>query len=83
QCNNGTLTCCNSVQAADSPAAIAALKSVGAAVQGVTGQVGLTCSAPTVIGASGNSCSQQPVCCTNNNFNGVVAIGCTPVNVNL
>ncbi|PPQ78315.1 hypothetical protein CVT25_011686 [Psilocybe cyanescens] len=25
----------------------------------------------------------QPVCCENNSFNGVIAIGCTPVNVNL
>ncbi|KAF5325911.1 hypothetical protein D9611_000563 [Ephemerocybe angulata] len=27
--------------------------------------------------------SAQPVCCTNNSFNGIVALGCTPVNINL
>ncbi|KAF8204671.1 hydrophobin-251 [Pholiota molesta] len=31
----------------------------------------------------GTSCSAQPVCCTNDSFNGVVALGCTPININL
>ncbi|KAF1982441.1 hypothetical protein K402DRAFT_424548 [Aulographum hederae CBS 113979] len=32
-----------------------------------------------------NECSsnQQPVCCTGNTFTGLIAIGCTPINVNI
>ncbi|KAL0957089.1 hypothetical protein HGRIS_003184 [Hohenbuehelia grisea] len=49
----------------------------------ITGQVGLECSPVSVIGIAGNSCSAQPVCCSGNNFNGLVVVGCTPINVNL
>ncbi|KDR74252.1 hypothetical protein GALMADRAFT_99260 [Galerina marginata CBS 339.88] len=83
QCNTGDLQCCNSVQSATSPSAIAALALVDVAVGSVTGLVGITCSPISAIGVGGNSCSAQPVCCSNNSFNGVVAIGCTPVNINL
>ncbi|KAL0945886.1 hypothetical protein HGRIS_012170 [Hohenbuehelia grisea] len=56
---------------------------VDATVGDVTAQVGIDCTPVTVIGvASGSSCSAQPVCCSNNNFNGLVAVGCTPINVN-
>ncbi|KAF8204755.1 hydrophobin-315 [Pholiota molesta] len=83
QCNTGSLQCCNSVQSATSPSIATLLGLLGVVVQGITGQVGVTCSPITVIGASGTSCSEQPVCCTDNSFNGVVALGCTPINLNL
>ncbi|KAF8992599.1 fungal hydrophobin-domain-containing protein [Cyathus striatus] len=81
QCNTGDLYCCNSVQAANSPSAASVLHSVGAVVQGITAQVGLTCSPLSVLGLGANSCTQQPTCCTGNNFNGLVVIGCTPINL--
>ncbi|KAF8154241.1 fungal hydrophobin-domain-containing protein [Crassisporium funariophilum] len=83
QCNTGDLQCCNSVQQANSLSGIALLSLVGVAVGSVTGLIGGTCSPITAIGVGGNSCSAQPVCCSNNSFNGLVAIGCTPVNINL
>ncbi|KAF8153770.1 fungal hydrophobin-domain-containing protein [Crassisporium funariophilum] len=83
QCNTGDLQCCNSAQAANSPAAAGLLALLGVVVQDVTALVGITCSPITAIGVGGNSCSAQPVCCSNNSFNGIVAIGCTPVNINL
>ncbi|KAF5326971.1 hypothetical protein D9619_004101 [Psilocybe cf. subviscida] len=83
QCNTGSLQCCNSVQAANSKSIAGLLSLLGIVVGSITGQVGVTCSPITVIGASGTSCSAQPVCCTNNSFNGVVALGCTPINLNL
>ncbi|KDR81102.1 hypothetical protein GALMADRAFT_60808 [Galerina marginata CBS 339.88] len=83
QCNTGGLQCCNSVQAANSPSLATIFALLGIVVGSVTGQVGVTCSPITVIGAGGNSCSAQPVCCSNNSFNGAVALGCTPVNINL
>ncbi|KAJ3564671.1 hypothetical protein NP233_g8148 [Leucocoprinus birnbaumii] len=83
QCNTGPIQCCNSVQAANSNPVSSLLGLLGIAVGSVTGLVGLTCNPITVIGGGGNSCSAQPVCCTNNNFSGLIAIGCTPVNLNL
>ncbi|ESK95428.1 hydrophobin [Moniliophthora roreri MCA 2997] len=82
-CNTGPVQCCNSVQAANSPAAAGLLGLLGVVVQDVTAQVGLTCSPITVLGLGGNSCSAQTVCCENNNFNGIVALGCTPINIGL
>ncbi|TFK26942.1 fungal hydrophobin [Coprinopsis marcescibilis] len=83
QCNTGPVQCCNSVQRADSEAASKLLALLGIVVQDLSIPIGLTCSPISVIGLPGNSCSSQPVCCTNNSFNGVVAIGCTPININL
>ncbi|KAK7460912.1 hypothetical protein VKT23_008840 [Stygiomarasmius scandens] len=83
QCNTGSLQCCNSVQDAKSSSLTGILALLGIAVSSITGQVGVTCSPISVIGVGGNSCSAQPVCCENNNFNGVVALGCTPINIGL
>ncbi|RXW17269.1 hypothetical protein EST38_g8586 [Candolleomyces aberdarensis] len=83
QCNTGPIQCCNSVQAAGAPAVSTLFALLGIVVQDVNIPVGVTCSPISVIGLPGNSCSAQTVCCENNTFNGVVAIGCTPVNINL
>ncbi|KAF8980781.1 fungal hydrophobin [Cyathus striatus] len=83
QCNTGPVQCCNSVKSSDDKSVSGILAAVGAVVQGVVVQVGLDCSPISAIGVGANSCTAQPVCCTNNNFNGVVALGCTPINVNL
>ncbi|KAF4618941.1 hypothetical protein D9613_010139 [Agrocybe pediades] len=82
-CDTGSLQCCQSTQSATSQPVASLLGLLGIALGSVTGLVGLTCSPITAIGVSGNSCSAQPVCCSNNSFNGIVALGCTPVNVNL
>ncbi|KAF8895180.1 fungal hydrophobin-domain-containing protein [Infundibulicybe gibba] len=49
----------------------------------LTGQVGATCSPISVISVDGNSCAAKPVCCSNNSFEGLVALDCTPVDLNL
>ncbi|TFK32947.1 hydrophobin, partial [Crucibulum laeve] len=54
---------------------------LGVVVQDVNALVGVTCTPITVIGAGSNSCSAQTVCCTNNSFNGVVALGCSPISL--
>ncbi|EJC98287.1 hydrophobin-315, partial [Fomitiporia mediterranea MF3/22] len=83
QCNTGPIQCCNSVTSPDDPAASTLLGLLGVVVQGVDVLVGITCSPISVIGVGGNSCNAQPVCCENNSFNGLIAIGCVPVNINL
>ncbi|KAF8161692.1 hydrophobin [Crassisporium funariophilum] len=82
-CNTGDIQCCNSVQPATSQSAAMLLGLLGVDMCSITGLVGLTCSPISVIGIGGSSCTAQPVCCENNNFNGLIAIGCTPVDLNL
>ncbi|KAF8808389.1 fungal hydrophobin [Phlegmacium glaucopus] len=81
-CNTGELQCCNSAQLPTAPAVTTILGPLGISASSISGLVGLTCSPISVIGGSA-SCSAQPVCCTDNSFNGVVALGCNPVNLSL
>ncbi|THU91474.1 fungal hydrophobin [Dendrothele bispora CBS 962.96] len=83
QCNTAPVQCCDSVQSADSPAASSLLALLGIVVQDVTIPVGITCSPISVIGVGGDSCSANPVCCEDNSFKGVVALGCVPVDLSL
>ncbi|TFK64217.1 fungal hydrophobin [Pluteus cervinus] len=83
QCNTGSIQCCNSVQSSTNGVVGLLLGLLGIFLGDVDVPIGLTCSPLSIIGLEGNSCSQQPVCCENNNFSGVVAIGCTPININL
>jgi len=82
QCNTGDAQCCDSATSATDPAAAGVLSLIGVVVQGVDVLVGLGCTPITVIGAGeGANCAQQPVCCENNNFNGLINIGCTPISL--
>ncbi|TEB23099.1 hydrophobin-251 [Coprinellus micaceus] len=83
QCNTGPIQCCNSVQQASNPVVGLLAGLLGIVLGPLTGQVGLNCSPISVIGLPGNSCSAQPVCCTGNNFNGLIVVGCSPININL
>ncbi|KAK7472099.1 hypothetical protein VKT23_000218 [Stygiomarasmius scandens] len=82
QCNTGPVQCCNSVQNAGSPGASSLLSSLGVLVQDPNVPIGINCSPISAVGIGENSCNAQPVCCDDNNFNGLVAIGCVIVNVN-
>ncbi|KDR78085.1 hypothetical protein GALMADRAFT_138229 [Galerina marginata CBS 339.88] len=83
QCNTNQLQCCDSTGTATETSIASLLGLLGIAVQSVTALVGVTCSPITAIGTGANSCSAQPVCCTNNSFHGVVALGCSPVDLTL
>ncbi|KAJ3759252.1 hydrophobin 2 [Lentinula raphanica] len=79
-CSTGDLQCCNSVQPATSTAASSLLALLGIVLQDVNVAVGITCSPIDVIGVlNGNDCNAQAVCCTNNNYGGLVSLGCVPV----
>ncbi|KLO09587.1 fungal hydrophobin [Schizopora paradoxa] len=83
QCNVGSLQCCDSVQSASSGIVQTLLKLLGIVLGDITGEVGLTCSPITGIGLSGDDCNASPVCCTGNSFNGIIVVGCSPININL
>ncbi|KIK01201.1 hypothetical protein K443DRAFT_99090 [Laccaria amethystina LaAM-08-1] len=82
-CNSSgqSLQCCNSTESASNPSdfvsVILALLHINPAT--LTGNIGVTCT--SLVG--GSSCNQQTVCCNNNNFSGLIAIGCTPINIGL
>ncbi|KAH7921165.1 fungal hydrophobin, partial [Leucogyrophana mollusca] len=84
QCDTGDLQCCNSVESASSPSATALLGLLGIVLSSVDVLVGLTCDPISAIGiGSGATCNAEPVCCENNSFNGLISLGCSPVNLNL
>ncbi|KAF9467660.1 fungal hydrophobin-domain-containing protein [Collybia nuda] len=83
QCNTGDIQCCDSVQKASSGAVGLLLGLLGVVLQDLNVLVGVTCSPLTIIGGGGSSCTAQPVCCENNTFGGIIAIGCSPININL
>ncbi|KAL0949227.1 hypothetical protein HGRIS_009306 [Hohenbuehelia grisea] len=82
-CNTGPVQCCNSVQSADSKSIAGLLSVLGVVVSDLTVFVGANCSPISVIGVGGNSCSASPVCCENNSFGGLIALGCVPVDLSL
>ncbi|EIN10141.1 hydrophobin-251, partial [Punctularia strigosozonata HHB-11173 SS5] len=83
QCNTGSIQCCNSVQESHSDVVSTLVSLLGIDLSGVTGQVGMNCSPISGVGVGGNSCNAAPVCCENNSFNGLIALGCIPINVSL
>ncbi|KIJ67320.1 hypothetical protein HYDPIDRAFT_25785 [Hydnomerulius pinastri MD-312] len=84
ECNTGSISCCNSVQDANSSAVTLLAGLLGIVLGDLTGQVGLGCTPITVIGVgSGATCTQEPVCCTGNSYNGLINLGCSPINLNL
>ncbi|KAG1738121.1 fungal hydrophobin [Suillus paluster] len=79
QCNTGNIQCCEgSSSVSDYNSAYGAL-GVAPIITSVVGDVGLNCSPLTVIG-TGSACqaNQQPLCCSNNKYNGAINIGCFP-----
>ncbi|KAF8235005.1 hydrophobin [Tricholoma matsutake] len=83
QCNTGPIQCCNSVHDQNNQALDSLLGLLSIVLGPITGFVGVNCSPITVIGTGGNSCTSQPVCCTNNHFNGLINLGCSPIAINL
>ncbi|OAX39299.1 fungal hydrophobin [Rhizopogon vinicolor AM-OR11-026] len=77
QCQTGAVQCCDSFGESGHGGVIdELLELLGAKVSPGT-NCGMSCSP---FSGSGSSCKQQPACCENNNFNGLINIGCSPVN---
>ena len=72
-CSAGTPLCCNDLGAGNDPTIALLLGLLGIVAQNPSQLVGVTCR------PLDSSCTAQPVCCTNNNFNGLVALGYSPI----
>ncbi|TFK64041.1 fungal hydrophobin [Pluteus cervinus] len=87
QCNTGEIHCCDSThtssEAASLPLVGLLLGLLGINLSDIIGDIGFNCSPLSILGIAGNSCSAQPVCCTGNNFSGLIVVGCSPINLNL
>ncbi|KAG9310815.1 hydrophobin [Chiua virens] len=83
QCNTGGVYCCNSVEDVQQAHDVLSKFNLVEAAAQIGGSVGLNCGGVTVIGTgSGCKAQQQPVCCEDNRYNGLVNIGCSPININ-
>ncbi|KAK7686589.1 hypothetical protein QCA50_010189 [Cerrena zonata] len=83
QCNTGPIQCCNQTLAATDPLVGLLAGLLGVVLGPITALVGVNCSPISVIGVGGNSCSANPVCCTNNGIGGLLSIGCLPISLGL
>ncbi|KAG1750387.1 hydrophobin [Suillus paluster] len=82
QCDTGNIQCCQSTQSVDAYNNNATVHGLIPIVANIIGDLGFGCSPITVVGtAQGATCLQQPVCCSNEKYNGLINIGCSPINV--
>ncbi|KAF8479839.1 hypothetical protein JB92DRAFT_2837769 [Gautieria morchelliformis] len=73
----GDAQCCISVGSANSlPAVRPLLSLLGIVLLDDDLVVGINC-----VDIVDDSCTQQPVCCTDNDFNGLVNFGCSPISL--
>ncbi|KAI0337822.1 hydrophobin-domain-containing protein [Trametopsis cervina] len=82
QCNTGPIQCCNSVQSAKSldSGSKSLLDSLDLILEDLNTPIGLTCSPLSALGlGSGGNCAGTTVCCNDNNYNGLINIGCVPI----
>ncbi|PPR00088.1 hypothetical protein CVT24_008990 [Panaeolus cyanescens] len=82
-CNVGDIQCCNTTMSATSTNLSMLSGLLGLVLPSLGGLLGLNCSGLSVLGLGGNSCSAQPVCCSNNTFGGLISLGCIPINISL
>ncbi|KAK0187131.1 fungal hydrophobin [Armillaria mellea] len=80
-CSSSNLQCCNSLQSGSSSVVGKLLGLLGVVLSDVTALVGITCTPITILGIGTASCEDQTVCCQNNTFNGIIAIGCVPISI--
>ncbi|KAJ3512688.1 hypothetical protein NLJ89_g3378 [Agrocybe chaxingu] len=77
-CETGPIQCCKCQKvttASDSVAGLI-LSLLGVVVKDPSTSVAMTCS--PMSSTSPEACTTQTVCCENNSFNGLIALGCTP-----
>ncbi|PPR08289.1 hypothetical protein CVT24_001129 [Panaeolus cyanescens] len=64
-CNPGPIKCCNTLQTQAESPLTAILGLLGVVLGPVNALIGTNCTPLSVLALAGNSCSSQPVCCSN------------------
>ncbi|KAG1811873.1 hydrophobin-3 precursor [Suillus subaureus] len=83
QCDTGNIQCCKETQTVDEYNKNATAHGTIPIDMSILGHVGLSCTPISVVGTgAGATCSQEPLCCSNNQYSGLINIGCTPININ-
>ncbi|KAL1742415.1 fungal hydrophobin SC3-like protein [Schizophyllum fasciatum] len=82
-CSSGPVQCCQTTQSSDSKGAAGLLGLLGIVLQDVTALIGLSCTDVNILGGGGSECSAQTLCCENNDFDGLINLGCSPINIYL
>ncbi|KAF5320997.1 hypothetical protein D9619_001642 [Psilocybe cf. subviscida] len=80
-CSGGQINCCNSTQQSNQLNLGQLGGLLGISLPNLGGLIGLTCSSIALLNALNQGCASQQVCCTNNSFNGLIALGCTAINL--
>ncbi|TFY58305.1 hypothetical protein EVJ58_g6502 [Rhodofomes roseus] len=80
-CNSGPVQCCKTTESSGnlSDGTTSLLGVLGINVSDLANDIGLNCA--SLVG--GATCSSKTVCCQNNTFNGLIAIGCVPIDISL
>jgi len=82
-CTTGSAQCCESVESASNPVAKTLLGLLGIVLSDLDILVGITCSPINILGLGLGECWEKPVCCENNDFGGLISIGCSPISIEL
>ncbi|KAN0137825.1 hypothetical protein V8E53_004309 [Lactarius tabidus] len=83
-CNVGEQHCCDTVNTLEEAQNLGLISAFnlwggGASATELTGLVGKSCSPLAAFG--GGKCDAKPICCDKNNIKGLIAVGCSNVNV--
>ncbi|KAF8351978.1 hydrophobin [Amanita rubescens] len=79
-CSTGSQQCCDTLSTTSDPFVETIASSINALLPGVNVPVGLGCT-PLASLLGGGGCTAQVACCDHDNFNGLIVIGCSPINV--
>ncbi|KAF9478131.1 fungal hydrophobin [Pholiota conissans] len=82
-CNTGSIQCCASTMTSTTTSLGTLSGLLGLLLPSLGGLIGLNCSPLDILGIGGTNCNQQPVCCTDNSFSGLISLGCIPINISL
>ncbi|PGH18724.1 hypothetical protein AJ80_04377 [Polytolypa hystricis UAMH7299] len=82
---NSQPQCCNSISKPEDKSTSNLLKSLQLTEKAVGGNVATNCKPISgnivSVDALSDVCASQTVCCNNNSFNGLIALGCIPIGV--
>ncbi|KNZ78947.1 Hydrophobin-3 [Termitomyces sp. J132] len=83
QCPAGQTKCCEALERSNGSVVGVILGLLGVVLEGVETLVGIHCVPIDLLGLGQNDCHNEPVCCSGQDFSGLVTIACVPIKVNL